>query len=140
MTPHQILLVKTSCHAALAERERLAGCFFAELFARDPLLWRLFRSRTGMRWPALADGLSAIAGSIHRLEPIAPVLDWLAWQGAGRGVGERHYEAVGQALVAALESVLGAGFGPDHREAWIAACRTVAAIMAAALEAEPLAA
>jgi len=140
MNPHQILLVKTSFHAALPQSERLSGYFFAELFIREPALWHLFRSKAGMRWPALVDGLTSIVGAIDRLHPIAPVLEWLAIQGAGRGIGERHDAAVGQALIAALEAVLGDRFGPEHRRAWTAACRAVTSVMVEELEDQPLAA
>src|SRR5262245_41201456 len=140
MTPHQILLVKTSFQAALTQRERIAGFFFAELFAREPAMWQLLRGKTGMRWPALVDGLAAIVGSIHRIHSIEPVLQWLSWQGAVRGVGEGQYEAVGQALVAALEAGLGEAFGSEHRRAWMVAVGKVADIMARALEEQPMAA
>ena len=140
MTPHQILLVKTSFRAALPQSERLSGYFFAELFTREPALWHLLRSKAGMRWPALVDGLAAIVGAIDRLHPIVPVLEWLAIQGAGRGIGERHYGAVGQALIAALAAGLGEGFGSEHRQAWIAACRAVTSVMVEALEEQALAA
>ena len=140
MNPHQILLVKTSFHAVQPRSERLSGYFFAELFIREPALWHLFRSKAGMRWPALVDGLASIVGAIDRLHPIVPVLEWLAIQGSARGIGKRHYEAVGQALIAALEAVLGDGFGPEHRRAWTAACRAVTSVMVEELEDQLLAA
>ena len=139
MTPRQTLLVKTSFRAASLQRDRLQGSFFAELFARDASLWRLLKGSAGPRGSDLFDGLSSIVGHVDRLYPIFPVLEWLAFQGARRGIGERQYEAAAQALIAALESGMGA-FTAEHREAWLAAYRSVARVMAAALENEPLAA
>ena len=140
MTPRQTLLVKTSFRSASLQRDRLQGFFFAELFARDASLWRLFKGSAGPRGSDLFEGLFSIVGHVDRLYPIFPVLEWLAFQGARRGVGERQYEAVAQALIAALESGMRASFTAEHREAWTAAYRSVARVMAESLEKEPLAA
>ena len=140
MTPKQVQLVKRSLGAALLRPDRLAGFFFAELFARDAGLWRRFRTGIAMRGSELIDGLCSIVDSIERLHPIVPVLEWLAFQGARQGIGERQYQAVAGALVAALEAELRDSFTLEHRLAWDAASRSVIAVMARALAAEPLAA
>jgi hemoglobin-like flavoprotein len=139
MTPKQVQLVKRSFEAAAIRPDRLAGFFFAELFARDAVLWRRFRAGAGARDAALFDGLGAIVGSIDRIHPIVPVLEWLAFQGARHGIGEAEYQAIREALVAALASMLGA-FTAEHRAAWTAAGHEVASVMVRALAAEPLAA
>jgi hemoglobin-like flavoprotein len=59
---------------------------------------------------------------------------------ARQGVGARQYDAIAEALVAALAGGLGSRFTPAHREAWAVAYDAVARIMTAALEDEPLAA
>jgi hemoglobin-like flavoprotein len=140
MTPKQVQLVKRSFEAAAIRPDRLAGFFFAELFARDALLWRRFRAGAGTRAAALFDGLADIVGAIDRIHPIVPVLEWLALQGARHGIGEAEYEAVGEALIAALAAMLGGAFTAEHRAAWIAAGDAVARVMVRALVAEPLAA
>ncbi|MGZ8361610.1 MAG: hypothetical protein ACXWUX_13910 [Allosphingosinicella sp.] len=140
MNPQHVLLVKHSFHAASAQRERLAGIFLAELFARDPSLWRLFRSDPALRVAHLHEGLAAIVDSIDRLYPIVPVLEWIAGQGARRRIGEPQLAAIGEALLAAFDELLGGAFTPAHRQAWAAASRSVVDVMLAALDAEPLAA
>jgi hemoglobin-like flavoprotein len=140
MTPRQILLVKTSFHAAAPQREALAGVFFADLFAREPSLRLLFPGDLTSHGQKLYGGLSAIVESIGRIHPIIPVLEWLAIRNARRGVGERHYAAVGEALMSALEAGLGGGFTPEVRQAWTAAQILVADRMSRALESEPIAA
>jgi hemoglobin-like flavoprotein len=138
MTPHQVLLVKHSYRAASFDK-RLAGYFLAELFARDPRLWRLFTTEPGLRAGRLDDGLASIVASIGRLHPIVPVLEWLALQGARHRIGPTEYESIGEALLSALESALDEGFTSDHADAWVAAYHAVAGVMRRVL-AQPLAA
>ena len=140
MTPQQVRLVRYSLAAAAPQRNRLAGTFFAHLFARDPSLRFLFRGDLRALGTELYDGLAAIAASIDRLHPIVPVLEWLAVRAASRGVGERHFELIAAALVSTLAAGLGEGFTADHREAWNAASRRVIDAMMPAVASEPLAA
>jgi len=140
MTSQQVQLVKRSFWIAEMRRTHLAGCFLAELFARDPALWRLFSTESSLRGEHLHHGLAGIVASIDRLHPIVPVLEWLAFHGAAHGLGERHHVIIADALMAALETVLGETFTPSHRQAWWMACRSVIDVMVHALEAEPLAA
>jgi hemoglobin-like flavoprotein len=140
MTPQQVLLVKHSFRSASPQHERLARVFQAELFARDPALWQLFRSDAALRPARLRDALAAIVESIDRLHPIVPVLEWLAFQAARRRVGRPQLVAIGEALIAALEDELGDDFGADHFDAWAAAYRRVTEVMLKALAEEPLAA
>jgi hemoglobin-like flavoprotein len=140
MTPQQAQIVKNSFRTAMARRDRLAGCFLAELFARDPALWEKLRGESGWRDGSFANGLAAIVASIDRLHPIAAVLEWVAYRGAARGLAERHHVAIADALMAALEAVIGPEFNPIHRQAWWLACRSVIDVMVEALHAEPLAA
>ncbi|MDQ4087561.1 MAG: globin domain-containing protein [Pseudomonadota bacterium] len=140
MTPTQIMLVKNSFQAAAPQRRRLAPIFFSELFAREPSLRALFSGDVSAHGTALFQGLSAIVGSLARLHPIMPALEWLALRNARRGLREYHYEAFGEALLAALEQGLGEAFTADTRQAWTAAHAKVARLMLDSLPAEALAA
>jgi len=140
MTPKQIRLVRNSFAAAEPRRELLSAIFFAELFARDRSLRRLFDGDLGARGAELYYGLAAIVASLGRLHAFRPALEWLAIRSARRGVGERHYQAIGDALLATLASGLGEAFTGEHREAWSAGHALVGGLMLRAVEAEPLAA
>ncbi len=140
MTPQQCQLVKRSFRIAETQRIQLAGCFMAELFARDPALWRLFSSNPALRGDKLHHAVAGIVALVDRLHPIVPVLEWLAFHGAALGIGERHHVIIADALLSALESLLGDSFTPAHRQSWWLACRQVIDVMLHALEAEPLAA
>ena len=88
----------------------------------------------------LFEGLAAIVDSIDRLYPIVPAIEWLAVQSARRGLGEHHYFPVVEAMLSAFRDGLGDDFTVELELAWREAARQVSAIMAGALEAEPLAA
>lgn len=139
MTPKQVQLVKHSFGAAAMRSDRLADLFFVGLGTSDAACWRRFKS-LGVSDHELIEGLAAIVCSLDRLHPIVPVLEWLAFRGARHGLGAPQYQAVGEALVAALGDALRDAFTAEHRQAWTAACQAVADIMVRALSAEPLAA
>lgn len=140
MTRNQVRIVKSSFQALTAQRNRLAGLFFAQLFVREPSLRPVFRGDLRARGAELFEGLAAIVDSIDRLYPIVPALEWLAVQSARRGVGERHYWAITEAMLSAFRDGLGDDFTVELELAWREAARQVAAVMLRALEAEPLAA
>lgn len=140
MTPMQTLLVKNSFQVLAPQRRSLAGIFFAELFSREPSLRALFAGDLARHGGALFEGLAAIVGALPRLHPIAPALEWLALRNARRGLGELHYQAVAEALLATLAAALADAFTPELREAWIAAHRKVSRLMLQSVPAEALAA
>ena len=140
MTRRQIQLVKESFQALTPQRNRLAGLFFAQLFVREPSLRPLFRGDLRSQGASLFEGLAAIVDSIHRLYPIVPALEWLAVQNGRRGLGERHYFAVVEAMLSAFRDGLGEDFTIELELAWREAARQVCTIMTGALESEPLAA
>jgi hypothetical protein len=139
MTPKQIQLVKQSFEAAAMRSDRLADLFFVGLGTSDAACWRRFRG-LGVPDHELIEGLAAIVGSLDRLHPIVPVLEWLAFRGVRHGLGAPQYQAIGEALVAALANALRDAFTTEHRQAWTDARQAVADIMVRALSAEPLAA
>ena len=139
MTPRQIRLVQDSFEAVAPQRNRLAAMFQAQLFVREPSLHGIFRGDKA-ETASLHSGLAEIVASLDRLYPIVPALEWLGVRAAARGIGPRQYAAIEQALLAALESELGQGFGLELREAWSAAFGRVSVILVGALEPEPLAA
>ena len=140
MTNEQVRLVKRSFQALTPQRNRLAGLFFAQLFVREPSLRPVFRGDLRAQGRELFEGLAAIVDSIGRLYPIVPALEWLAVQSARRGLGERHYGAIAEAMLAAFRDGLAEDFTPDVEQAWRLAIARVSAVMVEAVDAEPLAA
>ena len=140
MTRKQVQIVKSSFQMLTPQRNRLAGLFFAQLLVREPSLRAVFRGDLRSQGTALFEGLAAIVDSVDRLYPIVPALEWLAVQSARRGLSDRHYPAVIEAMLSALRDGLGTGFTVEVELAWREAARQVATVMIRALEAEPLAA
>ena len=140
MTRRQVWLVRSSFQAMTPQRNRLAGIFFAQLFVREPSLRSVFRGDLRAHGVALFDGVASIVDSLDRLYPIVPALEWLAVQSARRGVGERHYAAITEAMLAAFRDGLGDALTPEHEQAWRVAADQVSAVMVGALESELLAA
>ena len=140
MTRNQVRIVKSSFRALTPQRNRLAGLFFAQLFVREPSLRLVFRGDLRAHGAELFEGLASIVDSLDRLYPIVPALEWLAVQSARRGLGERHYCAVVEAMLSAFRDGLGETFSVELELAWRKAARQVSNVMIGALEAEPLAA
>ena len=140
MTRRQVWLVRSSFQAMTPQRNRLAGIFFAQLFVREPSLRSVFRGDLRAHGVALFDGVASIVDSLDRLSPIVPALEWLAVQSARRGVGERHYAAIAEAMLAAFRDGLDENYTAELHAAWKLASERVAAIMVPALESQPLAA
>ena len=140
MTPNQALLVKNSFRMLAPRRRLLAPVFFDALLAREPSLRPLFGPNLAAEGEALFDGLAGIITSLGRIYPVVPALEWLAQRNACRGLGARHYESFGAALLETLEMGHGEAFTPELRAAWTAAQQLVIRIMLSSVEAEPLAA
>jgi nitric oxide dioxygenase len=140
MTRNQIQLVKSSFQAITPQRNRLAGIFFAQLFVREPSLRSVFKGDLRAQGIELFDGLAAIVDSLDRLYPIVPALEWLAVQGGRRGVGERHYREIGEAMLAAFRDGLGDAYTAEIEQAWDSAIDRVCAVMVGAMADQPLAA
>src|SRR3712207_3711556 len=107
MTRKQVLLVKSSFQALTPQRNRIAAIFFAQLFVREPSLRPVFRGDLRGHGAELFEGLAAIVDSLDRLYPIVAAIEWLAVQSSRRGLCERHYPAVADAMIAAFRDGLG---------------------------------
>lgn len=119
MTPHQITLIRGSFEPLKPLAATVAEAFYAQLFARDPALRALFRggdmAEQGGR---LMQMLAAAIDLLDRPAALNPVLLRLGQRHVGYGVVDKHYDAVGAALLDTLAAGLGASFTPEVREAW----------------------
>ena len=118
MSPRQIGRVKTGYLTILNMRERFTHEFFRELFRQDPGLRSLFNAGPVERADCLVRSIGVLARNIDtsgiwRLAQHCEKTDH-----AGRILLERHYSAVGSALIAALRECLGPTFTPSVEAAW----------------------
>jgi nitric oxide dioxygenase len=137
MTPHDIVLIRTSWAAVEPIADTAADLFYGRMFELDPAIERLFR-RTDMasRRKTLIQTLTVVVTSLDKLDQIVPAVQALGRRHAGYGVRESHYATAGDALLWTLEQGLGEAFTPDVRTAWTEAFETLATVMIEAARAE----
>jgi len=128
MTPEQITLVQSSFER-IRDRPAMAARFYQELFQRNPALRPLFTTDLAEQQVKFAQKLTEIVQAMHRLDELLLHTRALGARHVGYGVRAVDYQTVGDALIAALESVLGEQFDAPAREAWILAYNIVAETM-----------
>lgn len=114
------------------DAEGTTDAFYAELFRIAPDVRPMF---AGTDLTKQGRKLTAAIGLVVRhadnLVPMVAPLREMGARHAGYGVEDRHYDAVGQALIATMQARLGPTFTPAARDAWIAAYSAVAGTMQA---------
>ena len=70
----------------------------------------------------------AVHGLKNR-DTLIPAVQELGRRHVAYGVGERHYDVVGKALMLTLEQGLGVDFTPQVREAWFATYELLSGVM-----------
>lgn len=129
MTPQQIDLVQDSFAAVLPMPDRVAAAFYARLFALAPDTRPLFRHDMGEQGRKLVMTLAAVVDGLDAPETVLPVARELAVRHVRYGALDRHYDAVGAALLATLADAHGQGWTPALEAAWGAAYRFVSDAM-----------
>ena len=129
MNSHQVSLVQQSFEKAAALGEKVAEIFYAELFAIDPSLRRMFKSDMREQGRKLLTTLALVVRSLHAPEKILQPAKNLAVKHIDYGVKPEHYTAVGNALLRTLAKGLGTDFTPEVRQAWVEAYRLLAGVM-----------
>ena len=105
---------------ALVERQShvAALVFYQRLFELDPALRPLFKTDIELQAEKLMDMLGTALSLLDRADQLVNVLEDLGARHVAYGVKTEHYETVGTALLAMLESVLGKEWTPETRLAW----------------------
>ena len=121
--PEQIELVRTTWTYVAPMAEQAATLFYNRLFELDPALKPMFApSNLRVEKRILMQTVGAAVRHLHRLENIAATVRGLGRRHACYGVQERHYDAVAEALLWALEKGLGNRFTHEVRDAWTVTC------------------
>src|SRR5262249_21599872 len=113
--------------------------FYDRLFVIAPETRALFRSDMESQTQKLMDTLAMVIASLREMTSLAAMLEAMAVRHTRYGVRDEHYDKVGEALLWALEQVLGPAFTPDVRSAWATLYGTVAGIMRNAAKRGPAA-
>ena len=141
MTPDQILLVRASWPTVAERADALTTHFYTHLFEIDDTAARLF---SGVDMAAqkkkLAQSLTVVVHALDDIDSLLPPIAALGKRHTQYGVEDRHFDSVGDALLWALDDVLGDGFTPAVRDAWAQAYTMVASVMRRAFAREDVAA
>jgi len=126
---HQIALVQESFEKAATLGDKVAEIFYAELFAIDPSVRKMFKGDMQEQRRKLLTALALVVRSLHSPEKILKPVRQLAVKHVDYGVLPEHYTYVGNALLRTLKKGLGADFTPELGDAWVAAFRMLANVM-----------
>lgn len=130
MDPQVSRLVRETWSSIQPRSTEFSARFYELLFAADPDARDLFRN-TDMPEQSrkFGDMLTEMIAMLESPDHLVAEAAASGRRHAGYGVEDRHYEAVGAALLRALEEGLGPGFDAQHREAWREMYALIAALM-----------
>ena len=114
MDQRQIALVQDSFGKAAKLGEAVPEIFYAELFAIDPSLRKMFRGEMAEQGRKLLVALDLVVKGLNQPEKIIPVAEKLAVKHVSYGVTAAHYSLVGNALLRTLKK--GARPPTSHRK------------------------
>jgi hemoglobin-like flavoprotein len=131
VTPRQKALVRRSWVRLGEQSETLSALFYERLLTINPNARRLFSRKDMHRQGTLfTQMLAAFLRSLDDDEAaVRQAIEASGRRHVGYGVMYSDYDAVGEALLWAVEQVLGPRFSADTREAWAAAYRALAGTM-----------
>ena len=135
MNIHTVTLVQHSWQKAAANAPVVAQLFYANLFAADPELQKLFKGDITEQGKRLTQMIGAAVNKLDDLATLVPILENLAVRHVGYGVQNSHYETVGGALLKTLAQGLGDSFTPDVQTAWSEVYAVMSSTMISATEA-----
>lgn len=135
MNIHTVTLVQQSWKTAAADAPVVAQLFYANLFAADPELQKLFKGDITEQGKRLTQMIGAAVNKLDDLETLVPILENLAVRHVGYGVQNSHYETVGGALLKTLALGLGDSFTPEVQAAWSEVYAIMSSTMISATEA-----
>jgi pimeloyl-ACP methyl ester carboxylesterase/hemoglobin-like flavoprotein len=121
--------LSASLGRAAAMPERLASRFYELVFAADPALRPLFAADMRGQRVKLESTLQTVVRNVRSPEMLVPLLEDLGERHAAFGVLPAHFEAVGQALLAALAEAEGPAWTPALEASWLRAYQYIAGHM-----------
>lgn len=135
MTTRQIYLIRTTWQLAAANAETVGPLFYETLFEIAPELRPMF-SRTSVPEQSrkLLAMLAYVINKLDALEDIIEDISKLAQRHVKYGVEEKHYNFVGTALLATLETGLGEVWNEEIKEAWETCYRILSSAMISAAD------
>jgi hemoglobin-like flavoprotein len=129
LTENQKKLVRTSITRAERMAEVVGLTFYKRLFELDPKLRPLFQHNIQEQSKKLMATLKMVVDGLDYSQELVASIRSLGRRHVQYGVKEEHYDAVGEALLWALDEALGSDFTPEARKAWLTVYTWLAATM-----------
>jgi len=122
--------LETSFDLVAPRGDDLMHEFYGRLFEAAPAVKPLFADTDLPRQKAMLLGtLVLLRKSLRDLDAIVPKLRELGARHVAYGAQPEHYPVVGEVLIAAMASVAGDAWQPEHERAWGEAFAIVAGAM-----------
>jgi nitric oxide dioxygenase len=132
-TARDVQLVQESFNALEANLAELVRVFYADLFAQNPQVRRMFPNDMSEQQKKLAATLKVAVNGASKLEQLIPALQSLGEKHAGYGVQAAHFDAVGAALLGALGKCAGSLWTGELETAWARVYGLIASVMIEAM-------
>lgn len=132
-TARDVQLVQESFAVLEPALSELVTVFYAELFAQNPQVRRMFPDDMNEQKKKLAATLKVAVVGASKLEQLIPALQSLGEKHAGYGVQAAHFDAVGAALLTALSKCAGALWTKELETAWARIYGLIASVMIEAM-------
>ncbi|WP_406841645.1 FAD-binding oxidoreductase (plasmid) [Streptomyces sp. AHU1] len=124
--------LRESFEMACRSGDEVPQYFYAQLFLRAPEVRSMFPVSMGAQRDRLLTALGHITSQADQLDRLTPYLQQLGRDHRKFDVVIRHYEVVGECLLATLAYFLGEAWTPELEMQWISAYELVAQTMAQA--------
>lgn len=129
MTNEQIQLVQQSWAKVLPIAKSAGILFYQKLFAAAPEVRHLFKPDINEQASKLVMMLGYVVAKLPHMDELLPEVQQLGKRHAGYGAEPKHYEVVGQCLIATLKEGLGSDWTPEVQNAWITAFNALKNLM-----------
>jgi hypothetical protein len=138
MTPAQIQRVRNSFATAVQQLDALSAAVCRSLLQLEPGGGAPFGGDPVVQRIKVGAALAGLVGSLGQFDRIRPQLQALGRERARQGVDAEDYAKVGEALIGALQEVLGEAFDAGTRHAWLAAYGQIARVMLTGADHDPV--
>lgn len=133
MNPRQIQLIRSALYQIEPIADTAVSLFYARLFELDPAMRSMFPADLTVQGKKSMHLIKSDVSLLDRPHALVSAAEALGKRHAADGLQDEHYAAVGAALIWTLERVLGTGFAPDVKSAWLTFYLLIANTMKAAV-------
>jgi hemoglobin-like flavoprotein len=119
LTDHEITLIQSTFRQIVPIADSTGELFYNRLFELDPSLRSMFPADMANQNVKMLQMIGAAVASLKDMDVITAQIRALGARHIDYGVKDEHYDTLGEALLWALEHVLGDDFTPEVKTAWV---------------------